>query len=523
MNLRERCQEVFKAGYQFGKTSFRRLAKTTNLSKSSVHRLYHRIVSRNQHPESELWETEAGQKWLRLLVLATIFVFALQGGIGCERISQFFHLLRLQRHIGVSPTALRSLRSQIESKIIDYQQQQDQQLRTTSSQVEVCAAADETFFDQVILVMLDLPSGYIFLEEIRENCQYETWQEQVTQALKPLGLKVKYLVSDRAKAIVKLALNDLGTASIADLFHALYNLNRSIAWELNCLGTRLRKQLKVLQEKETEPELITQIETNQRVLQQSRLTYENCCYRLSTCLHPFDINQNKPQTTEIVALEFQSILQALQTVRQTHQLKDPRNGIRTLKNQIESLSAVVDLWWSWVDQCLAERGCDLNLVHWVKEYLLPVVYWQQQIQRTKNPDLRKDYQAAYLKAKEFLRIHPVTVSSSQLDREKWWHWAIWMVSKFQRCSSAVEGRNGYLSQVHASRRGLSTRRLKVSTIIHNFSQKRSDGTTAAERLFGHKFPDLFEYLVENLGELPQPRKSRKSSQPQTFTLSTVPS
>ena len=169
MNLRERCQEVFKAGYQFGKTSFRRLAKTTNLSKSSVHRLYHRIVSRNQHPESELWETEAGQKWLRLLVLATIFVFALQGGIGCERISQFFHLLRLQRHIGVSPTAIRSLRSQIESKIIDYQQQQDQQLRTTSSQVEVCAAADETFFDQVILVMLDLPSGYIFLEEIREN------------------------------------------------------------------------------------------------------------------------------------------------------------------------------------------------------------------------------------------------------------------------------------------------------------------------------------------------------------------
>ena len=59
MNLRERCQEIFKAGYQFGETSFRRLAKTTKLSKSSVHRLYHRIVGRNQHPESSLWETEA--------------------------------------------------------------------------------------------------------------------------------------------------------------------------------------------------------------------------------------------------------------------------------------------------------------------------------------------------------------------------------------------------------------------------------------------------------------------------------
>ena len=86
----------------------------------------------------------------------------------------------------------------------------------------------------------------------------------------------------------------------------------------------------------------------------------------------------------------------------------------------------------------------------------------------------------------------------------------------------VEGRNGYLSQVHHNRRGLSSKRLQVSTIIHNFSLKRNDGTTAAERLFGQQFPDLFEYLVESIGELPQPRKSRKLSKPQTFTLPTVP-
>ncbi len=81
MNLRERCQTVFQAGYQFGQNSFRAVAQKTDLSKSSVHRLYHRIVKRNQHPESELWESSAGQKWIRLLVLATIFIFALQGGI----------------------------------------------------------------------------------------------------------------------------------------------------------------------------------------------------------------------------------------------------------------------------------------------------------------------------------------------------------------------------------------------------------------------------------------------------------
>ena len=144
MNLRKRCQAVKKAGYELGKTSFRHLARKTKLSKSSVHRLYHRIKGRNKHPESYLWETEAGQNWLRLLVLASIFVFAIQGGMGCERLSQFFHLLRLQSHIGVSATALRSLRGQIESKILEYQQQQQQQLETNPSEIEVCAAADET-------------------------------------------------------------------------------------------------------------------------------------------------------------------------------------------------------------------------------------------------------------------------------------------------------------------------------------------------------------------------------------------
>lgn len=522
MNLRERCQTVFKAGYQLGKTSFRHLASKTNLSKSSIHRLHHRIVNRNQHPESSLWETKEGASWLRLLVLATIFVFALQGGIGCERLSQFFNLLRLKRHIGVSPTALRSLRARMESTIIEYQQQQNKVISKISSEVEVCLAADETFFDQVILVMLDLPSGYIFVEEITENCQYETWHSRVTQAFKPLGLKVKYLVSDRAKAIIKLALNDLGTNSISDLFHVLYDLNRSIGFELNCLGSRLEKQIKRASLNLAKPEIIEELEIKEQILQKSKATYNHCCYSISTCLHPFDINHNTLQTTEIVELKLEAIQATLQDIYTTHKLQDPRNGIRKLKNQIQSLSAIIDIWWLWVDQCLTQSLCEPNIIGWVKEYLLPAVYWQQQAQRTKNTYLRQDYYTAKIKALAFFQQHPVTESLSQLEREQWWNWAIWIVSKFQRSSSAVEGRNGYLSQVHHNRRGLSRKRLQVSTVIHNFSLQRSDGTTAAERLFGQQFPDLFEYLVQNIGELPQPRKPRKSSKSQTFTLPNVP-
>jgi hypothetical protein len=71
-------------------------------------------------------------------------------------------------------------------------------------------------------------------------------------------------------------------------------------------------------------------------------------------------------------------------------------------------------------------------------------------------------------------------------------WAQWMCAKYQPTSSAVEGRNGYLSGLHHAGRGLGEQNLRVLTTIHNFDLKRADGTTAAQRLFERRFPDLFE-------------------------------
>ncbi|NWH05104.1 hypothetical protein HXW94_08925 [Desulfobacter latus] len=90
--------------------------------------------------------------------------------------------------------------------------------------------------------------------------------------------------------------------------------------------------------------------------------------------------------------------------------------------------------------------------------------------------------------------------------KQWQSWAHWIATKFQRTSSAVEGRNGALSRMNHNQRSIPLTRLKVLTVIHNFGIKRQDGTTAAQRLFGQKFPDLFEWIVERVGELPCPRE-----------------
>jgi len=83
-----------------------------------------------------------------------------------------------------------------------------------------------------------------------------------------------------------------------------------------------------------------------------------------------------------------------------------------------------------------------------------------------------------------------------------------MARQFHRSSSAVEERNGYLSQMYYSGRGLTKKRLRALTVIHNYGLKRIDDTTAAMRLFGREFPDLFSWLVAEMGDLPLPRKGR---------------
>ena len=85
---------------------------------------------------------------------------------------------------------------------------------------------------------------------------------------------------------------------------------------------------------------------------------------------------------------------------------------------------------------------------------------------------------------------PLTLTLDPADLERWVLWSQDFCAKYQRTSSAVEGRNGYLAKLHCAGRGFSEQSLKALTIIHNFDLKRPDGSTAAQRLFGHPFPDL---------------------------------
>src|SRR2546428_9117128 len=85
------------------------------------------------------------------------------------------------------------------------------------------------------------------------------------------------------------------------------------------------------------------------------------------------------------------------------------------------------------------------------------------------------------------------------------HTAQRLAEVFQRSSSHVEGRNGYLSLRNHQLRGLDHPRKRAClTAVHNFFLTRADGMTAAERFFGQKPRSMFAAILESVEIPPAP-------------------
>jgi AraC-like DNA-binding protein len=119
MGFWEKSLRICKCICVHGRQGVRRIAQQTGLSKSSVHRLTQAMQRRNVHPESWVWETEAGHRWLMRLVVATLYPFGLKRGVGMDTMSAFFARLRLDRQVGCSPSALRGVMQAMEAALLE--------------------------------------------------------------------------------------------------------------------------------------------------------------------------------------------------------------------------------------------------------------------------------------------------------------------------------------------------------------------------------------------------------------------
>jgi hypothetical protein len=337
------------------------IAAATGISKSSVQRHQQSIKRRNQFPESEWWETEAGSAWLKLLVLGSVFFFGIKHGIGVGELSQFLKALRLGLHVGCSPSALDDLKEQMKERIAAYATAQAEHCQPQEGQ-GICVGADEVFFGLPVLVLAELASGYVLTEVQCEDRSYETWKEQIGHWWSQAGWQCHFMVSDRAKALIKLATDGLGCMRVPDLFHALRSLAQPLGSALGRQQAQLAKANKTLKAKweatqdevkrRQQSQALGELSTQQAALAQDQQDYHAAIITITLSLHPFTLDTPEPQTGSEIATTLNQPFTQLRRLANTYGSQKAVLAIETFEHQLPDLMQGLHAWWQWATQAL---------------------------------------------------------------------------------------------------------------------------------------------------------------------------
>ena len=201
---------------------------------------------------------------------------------------------------------------------------------------------------------------------------------------------------------------------------------------------------------------------------------------------------------------------ARETLIASHGVPAKKKTLEKVFKHLAGLAALVDLWWQTVQGDVEHMALPPRWQQWVDELLLPLMSWQHRWSHTRCADQKAPIARALKTLQDAFEQHPCTGRLEPAVLAAWKAWAGDHAKAFQRASSAVEGRKGYVSQMQHNQRGLPKGRSPVWTALHNFDGRASDGTTPASRFFRRGFPDLFESVLSHIDDFPLPRQRQQA-------------
>jgi hypothetical protein len=218
----------------------------------------------------------------------------------------------------------------------------------------------------------------------------------VQARLKTLGAEVSSLVSDRAKALIKLAHTGLDCLSIPDVFHLSHDLARAEA--SHPVGVKVQQAQAVVETHQAEVEC----------WQAVRSAYRTHLAHLSLMLHPWSLLDSTRQTSTEVERRLKVEVTALETLMATHGLPAKNDTLTKVRKQLAGLSALVDLWWQTVEHDWEDMALTSSWKDWVDKCLLPLLYWPEQLSRTRCPGQKAQIALALKVIQEAFERHPCT-------------------------------------------------------------------------------------------------------------------
>jgi hypothetical protein len=212
--------------------------------------------------------------------------------------------------------------------------------------------------------------------------------------------RVVSLVSDRAQALITLAETGLECPSIPEVFPLLYDLVKgdslAISRQLQAAHQALSHaqahldKLQASGTSETEPRAaqsaVAACEAEVSHWEQGRETSRAHLKAMSLPVFPWRVTDSTPQTSQEVAAHLTAEVAAIQEWLETNGLPVQQQVLGKVRQQLAGLAGVIDLWWQEVRQGVQSQMVLTPMwANWVEAHWLPLMYWEQQVLRTRCP------------------------------------------------------------------------------------------------------------------------------------------
>ncbi len=482
----------------------------------------------------QFFESPDGVAFLHRLVSAAHFEFTKNGVASIHNVSKFLDLCGLSVFVASSYGTHQSISTDMDSLIVSFAESEQERLSAQMEPKKISLAEDETFHPETCLVAMEPYSNFIILEKYAPNRTGTTWNEAVEKSLSGLPVEVIQCASDEGSGLLNHVKKGLKVHHSPDTFHVTNEISKGTSGPLASAVRKIEKKYqKAVEatEKEQERRLDYEKRVNTSVgrhpdfdkrieqskareqlakeeieqAQKTQETVQQANREIGQVYHPYDLESGQKQDADTVEKRLNDCFEKIHTATENLS-KRCKERIDKAQRVVGKMTATITFFFSIILLYVENMALSPELETIMLERLIPGFYLQRAAKNEKDPQ-RKEMTSQ--KSDELLKIlydrdGPLADCNEQ-QLQQLEKGARECVHFFQRSSSCVEGRNAQLSLRHHGLHRLSDLKLKALTAVHNYYIKRTDGTTAADRFFGMKPKDMFEYLLDHMDLPARPR------------------
>jgi hypothetical protein len=517
--------------------SERQAAKELKVPRTTLQawRVWHDTLDICPHV-AEFFQSGPGLAFLHRIVIAFHLVCVEVGACGIRLVCLFLNLTGLNRFVAASYGAQQQVNFHIEHAMVTYHQDETARLAQDMPHKDLTVTQDETFTGGLCLITMDPESNFIILEQLAQARDQTSWNAWMEPALATLNCRVIQSTSDEAPGLLAYVAHYLEAHHAPDLFHVQHELVKAVSAPMATKERAAHKavieataQLAQLQSDLQSPneepaqrrpgctlQEPMSLEQAEQALEAARREHERLAQQrqqVSTSIrgighdyHFVDLERGVRRNGRLIAADIQGHIEQIRAIAQHEGLSQScLDRIDKAERVVPKMQATIEFISGYVRQQVDQLDLTQPASFAMHAKLIPSYYLDRVAQTRTVSDGEPLRELAERLRAPLCEPGGVLSELSQEAQDQLHETAKRLAAVFQRSSSNVEGRNGYLSLRNHQLRGLDLpRKRECFTAIHNFFLTRPDGTTAAERFFGQKPRSMFAAILAAVELAPAP-------------------